>query len=147
MIDKIIDKIVGFVATIALLVLLCSGVFTKLLNFILWLLMLQNSQPETSLIGEIIVRVLTFATSYSLVGLIFNAMELFSKKLMSFAYFIISTLLGFAIAYIVWVIEQHVLIITIILASLTLASVVYIIIRAIYKIQKNKKITEYGRDN
>ena len=47
----------------------------------------------------------TFAISYTLVGIIFNALGWFNSKIMSIAYFVISTLLGFALVYVVMLIE------------------------------------------
>ena len=104
-------EIVGIISSIVLLLLLCSGAFADILRFFAWLFTLQYSQPDTSIAGDIVVRVLTFLVSYGLVGLIFNVQGWFNIKAMSAVYFIISTLLGFPLAYVVWVIEQYILII------------------------------------
>lgn len=91
--------------------------------------------PETSIAGSIIVKILTFAVSYTLVGLIFNALGWFNSKIMSIAYFVISTLLGFALAYVVMLIETHLLEIGITLGVILALSIVTIIVMAI----RNKK--------
>ena len=123
-------KISGLLASILLLLLLCSGVFADIIKFFTWLFTLQYITPETSIAGSIIVKVLTFAVSYTLVGLIFNSLGWFNSKVMSVAYFIISTLLGFVLAYIVMLIETHLLAIGITLGVIFVASVVvWIIIR------------------
>lgn len=120
-------KLSGIIASIVLLLLLCSGIFADIVNFIVWLFTLQYITPETSIAGSIIVKILTFAVSYTLVGIIFNALRLFNSKLMSIAYFIISTLLGFALAYVVMLIETHLLVIGIILGIILLISLGIII--------------------
>ena len=133
----------GIIASIVILLLLCSGAFADILNFFAWLFTLQYSQPDTSIAGGIIVRILTFVVSYSLVGVIFNAFGWFNSGIMKIAYFIISTLLGFVIAYIVWGIEQYILIIGIVMGVIVLAAMAYFVIRAI--LDKKKK-TEAEED-
>ena len=137
-------KISGLIAGLVLLLLLCSGIFTNILKFFAWLFTLQYSQPDTSVTGGIIVRILTFAVSYGLVGLIFNSLGWFNSKAMSIAYFVISTLLGFALSYVVMVIEKYIVIIGIVLGVIALALIAYFIVRAIIENKKdsNTKLNE-----
>lgn len=116
-------KLSGILAGIVLLLLLCSGIFTDILKFFTWLFTLQYVTPETSVAGSIIVKILTFLVSYTLVGLIFNALGWFNSKIMSIAYFVVSTLLGFVLAYIVMLIESHLLAIGITLGVILLFAV------------------------
>ena len=102
-------KLSGLVAGLVLLFLLCSGIFVDIIEFFTWLLMLQYASPDTSIAGDVVVRILTFAVSYTLVGIIFNSIGLFNGKIMSITYFIISTLVGFVLAYIVMLIETYLL--------------------------------------
>lgn len=125
----------GLLAGIVLLLLLCSGIFSDIVKFFTWLFTLQYITPETSIAWSIIVKILTFAVSYALVGLIFNSLEWFNSKAMSVAYFIVSTLLGFAIAYIVMLLEAHLLEIGIVLGVVLFASVTFYIVNVV----KNKK--------
>lgn len=128
-------QIVGILSAIVLLLLLYSGVLTDIVIFFAWLFALQYSQPDTSIAGGIIVRILTFVVSYSLVGIIFNVLRWFNSKIMSIAYFIISTLFGFAIAYVVWAIEQYILIIGIVLGVIAVLAIALLIAKLI----QNKK--------
>lgn len=132
-------KLGSFIAGILILLLLCSGIFVDLLKFFAWLFTLQYSQPDTSVAGGIIVRVLTFVVSYGLVGLIFNSLGWFNSKIMSIMYFIISTLLGFALAYVVMIIEKYIVVIGIVLGIITLGLVVFFIVRAIIENKKESK--------
>ena len=125
-----------------ILLLLCSGAFADILKFFAWLFTLQYSQPDTSIAGGIIVRILTFIVSYSLVGVIFNALGWFNGKLMKIIYFVISALLGFVIAYIVWGIEQYILIIGIVMGVIILAAIAYFVIRAILDKKKQLNVKE-----
>lgn len=131
-------KLAGFFAGIVLLLLLCSGIFTDIIEFFTWLFTLQNTTPETSVAGSVIVKILTFVVSYTLVGIIFNSIGLFNSKIMSVAYFVISTLLGFALAYIVMLIETHLLEIGIALGVIFALALVLIIISAIKNNQDTK---------
>lgn len=121
-------RLSGLLASIVLLLLLCSGIFANIVKFFTWLFTLQYITPETSIAGSIIVKVLTFAVSYTLVGLIFNSLGWFNGKAMSVVYLIVSTLLGFALAYIVMLIETYLLAIGIILGVILIASIVVLII-------------------
>ena len=132
----------GIIASIVILLLLCSGAFADILNFFAWLFTLQYSQPDTSIAGGIIVRILTFVVSYSLVGIVFNALGWFNGKVMKIVYFVISTLLGFVIAYIVWGIEQYILIIGIVMGVIVLAAIAYFAIRAILDKKKQPDVEE-----
>lgn len=135
-------EIVGIASSIILLLLLCSGAFADILRFFAWLFTLQYAQPDTSIAGGIIVRILTFLVSYGLVGLIFNVLGWFNSKAMSVVYFIISTLLGFALAYVVWAIEQYILIIGIVLGVILAAVIAYIIVRMILNKKMKQKSDE-----
>ena len=128
-------RLLGFLAGIVLLLLLCSGIFVDNIEFFTWLFTLQYITPETSVAGSIIVKILTFAVSYTLVGIIFNALGWFNSKIMSTAYFVISTLLGFALAYVVMLIETHLLEIGITLGVIFVLSIAAIIFIA----TKNKR--------
>ena len=135
-------KIGGAVAAIVILLLLCSGAFSNIAKFFAWLFALQYSQPETSAAGGIVVRILTFMVSYSLVGVVFNALGWFNGKAMSIVYFVISTLLSFALAYLVWTIEQYILIIGIIFGIIAILAIAFLIVWFAYLRKKLEKKTE-----
>lgn len=130
-------EIVGIVSSIVLLLLLCSGAFADIISFFAWLFTLQYSAPDTSIAGGIIVRVLTFLVSYGLVGVLFTALEWFNSKAMKVIYFIISTLIAFALAYLVWTIETYTVIIGLVMGVIVLAAIVYFVVKGM--LGKNKK--------
>lgn len=132
--------ILGLLATLVILLLLCTGIFANLVKFFCWLFLLQYSAPETSIVGGIIVRLLSFAVAYGLVYIIFNLFGFFNSKLMSVSYFVFSTILGFIFAYLVWVIETYIFIIGIIFGVLIMGIIAFIIIKIIKK--HNNKLTK-----
>ena len=131
-------KLLGILAGIVLVLLFCSGVFADIINFFTWLFTLEYITPDTSVAGSIIVKVLTFAVTYTLVGIIFNSLGWFNSKVMSTVYFIISTILGFLLAFIVMIIEKYILVIGIILGIIFIISIVLIIIIHIKNKEKVK---------
>ena len=132
-------KIIGLAAAIALLALLSSGIFSKILEFFAWLFLIQYAGPETSIFGEIIVRILTFAVSYGLVRIVFELLGCFNSKVKSIAYWVISSLLGFVLAYIIWSIEEHLLIIGIVLGIITVLVILFFVIRTVVSNKKKAK--------
>lgn len=130
-----LKKLCAIIAIIGFLYVLSSGILVNIAEFISWLFFLNVSQPETSLVGGIIVRLLTFATSYSLVGLLFKAIGWFNSKFMSIVYLIASTILGFVFAYTIWKIEENAIPIIIGAGILSVFAIVLLIILSI----KNKK--------
>lgn len=132
-------KLSGFVAGLVLLFLLCSGIFADILEFFTWLLMLKYTSPDTSIVGGVVVRILTFAVSYTLVGLIINSLGLINSKIKSSAYFIISTIIGFVLAYIVMLIETYLVVITIVLGIIFIIAIIMLTIIYIKK-QKNNNM-------
>ena len=130
-------RIVGFVSGILLLALLSSGILSDLCNFLLWLFALKEATKEVSVAGNILVRVLTFGITYSLVGGIFEFLGWFNSKAMKCVYFVISTIIAFVLSYIIWKIEENIVTILIVLSVLMALAVVYIIFRIIeYKRKK-----------
>ena len=120
-------KILGILAGIVLVLLLCSGMFVDILNFLTWLFTIENITPDTTVVGSVIVKILTFAVSYTLVAIIFNSIGLFNSKIMSLVYFIISTIIGFLLAYIIMMIEKYILVIGIILGAIFIVSILLLI--------------------
>ena len=137
-------KVIGTIAGIVFLLLLSSGIFVKIVEFGTWFFMLQYSGPETSIPGEIAVRLLTFLVSYGLVGIIFEIFGFYNSRLMKISYFVISTIVGFIFAYIVWTIEGHLLIIEIVLAAIATLIIVFFVIRTV--VRKRKKIDKNKND-
>lgn len=120
-------KIISILAFFALIFVLTSGVFECVANFLVWLVTLNMTQSNVSIVGEIFVKIATWAISYIMVGLLFNSLGWFNSDAMKIAYFIISTLISFALCYVVMLLETYLLYIVIV-AALLLAVLVGILI-------------------
>jgi hypothetical protein len=113
------DQIKSALGAILLLFLIATGIFGYLLEFtgefikfILWLFQLSLTNFGLSPFVEILVKSFTFVLSYALVGLIFNLLGFFNSKVMSFAYFVISTLVWFGISATIMFFQENIILIS-----------------------------------
>lgn len=130
-------KALGSIAALIIFVFLCtSGLFEGITNFFVWLVTLNMTQSSVSTVGEIFVKVATFAITYTVVGIIFNAIGWFDSDVMKIVYFIISTLISFALCYVVMIFETHILLFSIILGVILAAVIAFFIITGIRNREK-----------
>ncbi len=135
-------KVIGFFALILIVVFLCSGVLADFTKFMAWLFFLEQTQPDISIYGEIVVRVLTVFVSFGLVGVLFNAFGWFNSRAMALVYSIVSIIISFALSFTVWMIEQYIIAICIVFGFVVIAILAYFIITFLIKKRKNKKRRE-----
>lgn len=86
------------------------------------------TQSNISIAGEIFVKIAAWIISYTAVGIIFGALGWFNSDVMKFVYFIISTLVSFALCYIVMLLETYLLYIVIGLGVLLAVVIVLAIV-------------------
>ena len=139
-------SIIGFISLIVFIAFLSSGMFARFMEFMTWLLLLQYTGPETSLPGEIIVRVLTFLTSYGLVGCVFDAFGWYDKGLMKAFYWILSTVLGFLLAWVVWLFETYLLIVGIIFGVVLIGVIAYFVLSKLVSKSRTTVPTEQKQE-
>ena len=139
---KDVKSIIG---ALVLFILIVTGIFSfildatgELIKFILWLFQLSLTDFGLSPTIEIIVKLSTFVLSYTIVGIIFNAIGLFNSNVMKFTYFVISTLIGFALSYVIMVLQKHIIVIS--WSILGLAIVIATMIFVIYLRQKGNDL-------
>lgn len=101
--------------------LFTSGLFEGIVNFFTWLVTLNMTQSSVSMAGEIFVKIASWLISYTAVGLLFHALNWFNSDVMKFVYFVISTLISFALCYVVMLLETYLLYIVIALGILLVA--------------------------
>ncbi len=131
--------IVGYIALFALIAFICSPFFPEFCNAMAWFFLFKNTMPETSLVGGIIVRILTIAVSYGLVGVIFTAFRFFNSKIMSLVYLIISTFVEYLAINLVMSIEQHIVVIGIVLGIVTILIIAFFVVLLVLRHLKKKK--------
>ena len=121
------SKIAGILALIIFVFFITSGLFEGIMNFFVWLVTLNATQSSISAAGEIFVKIASFVVSYTAVGILFNAIGWFNSDAMKFVYFIVSTLVSFALCYVVMLLETYLLYIAIGLGVLLLLIIGFII--------------------
>ena len=102
-------KIAAVIAFLLFLFFFTSGLFEGIVNFLTWLVPLNMAQSNISIAGEIFVKIAAWLISYTLVGIIFGVLGWFHSDVMKFVYFIISTLVSFALCYIIMLLETYLL--------------------------------------
>lgn len=109
----------SIIGGIILFILLLTGVFSFLLELTgefmkltLWLFQFSLTDFGLSPTIEVIIKSLTFIISYVLVGIIFNALGLFDSDVMKYVYFVISTLIGFALSAVIMFLQEHIILIS-----------------------------------
>ena len=122
------SKIAGILALIIFVFFITSGLFEGIMNFFVWLVTLNATQSSISAAGEIFVKIASFVVSYMAVGILFNAIGWFNSDAMKLVYFIVSTLVSFALCYVVMLLETYLLYIAIGLGVLLLLIIGFIIV-------------------
>ena len=106
-------RIAAIIVFLLFIFIFTSGLFEGIFNFLTWLVTLNMTQSNISMAGEIFVKIAAWIISYTVVGMIFHALGWFDSDAMKFVYFIISTLVSFALCYIVMLLETYLLYIVI----------------------------------
>jgi hypothetical protein len=109
----------SIIGGIIVLILIATGLFSFLLEltgeFIkltLWLFQLNLTDFGLSPAIEVIIKLSTFVISYILVGIIFNLLGLFDSYVMKYVYFVVSTLIGFALSAVIMFLQEHIILIS-----------------------------------
>lgn len=136
------DQIKSALVGVLFLVLIATGIFGYLLDFtgefidfIFWLFQLSLTDFGLSPFVEILVKSFTFILSYALIGVIFNLLGFFNSKIMSFAYFVISTLVWFGVSATIMFFHENIIIISWIVISVFS---ICLILVAVYKLYFGK---------
>ena len=122
------NKAIAIAVFLLAIFVLTSGLFGGFVDFLVWLVTLNMTQSSVSIAGEIFVKVATWAISYSAVGLLFNALGWFNSDAMKIVYFVISTIVSFALCYVVMILERYLLYIVIAACVLLVAVIAAIVI-------------------
>lgn len=146
------NKIAGIIGLIAVIFLFTSGLFEWCTNVFVWLITLNYSSPTISVFGQLFVKYSTWIVTFTSVGIIFKSLNLFNSDAMKLVYFVVSTLISFALSYVVMILEQYAVYIAIGLAVVSLALVItlvtlYIVNKRKSKLIKNEEIKEKTDEN
>lgn len=102
-------KLASIIAFFIVLFLFTSGIFQFFTEIFVWLITLNSKQSTISKAGELFVKYSTWIITYTIVGLIFKKLNWFDSDAMKIAYFVISTLISFALSYVIMILEKYIL--------------------------------------
>ena len=128
----------GLITLIIIVFIFTSGLIEPLTKFFIWLVTLNMTQSTVSKAGEIFVKIASFAISYLSVGILFNVIGWFNSDAMKIVYLIVSTIVSFALCWLVMVLETHLLLVSIIAGVLLSFLIVVRIAMALH----SKKVKE-----
>lgn len=137
------NKIAGIIGLVAVIFLFTSGLFEWCTNVFVWLITLNYSSPTISIFGQLFVKYATWIVTFTSVGIIFKSLNWFNSDAMKLVYFAISTIISFALSYVVMILENYAIYIAIGLGLiiLILASIITILYI------KSKKKDDKGVNN
>ena len=131
---QILAIVLVFSGAIGVIITFFAEVAAQMIEFFTWLFLLEYTQSEISLVGEIVVRVLTFAITFVLMKFIFGRKGSGIKETVRW---IISTIISFGLSCVVMLLEQHIVTILIVLAIV--AVVVLAVWLTVYFVKKKKE--------
>ena len=108
-----------------------------------WLITLQFNSPDISVFGQLVAKYGTWIITYSLVGMLFNALGWFDSSAMKIVYFIISTIISFFLSWLIMVLEKYLWTIAIVVGCLVLVVATVIITLLIVKKKKTQDAQIY----
>ena len=136
---KNLSLVVGLTIIIVIILIACSGKLGDIIAFFAWLFMLNHLKPEISIFGEIAIRIVTVAVSYSVVGLAFDYIGLYNSRFMTILYFVVSTILSFVLAWVIWFFEEYRLAIGVAFCAISILAIGSITFFNIFKRRKENQ--------
>ena len=138
------DKIIGFIAIVALIFVLTSGLFVEIAKTAVWLVTLDFEAPEISVFGQLVVKYGTWIATFTLVHFIFEFFGWFNSKLMKIVYAALSIVISFFLSWVIMVLEKYqTIILIIVIVSVAIIFVGFIV----YKTSKAKKLRKNNNEN
>ena len=133
-------KISAFAGLIVLIFLCTSGLIEPITKVFVWLITIDSNSPDISIFGQLVAKYGTWIITYSLVGVLFNALGWFNSTAMKILYFILSTIISFLLSLLIMIFENYLLVIAIVIGVLLIMGLGIFITLFIYN--KKKKAEE-----
>ena len=102
-------KISAYIGLIVLIFLCTSGLIEPITKVFVWLITIDSNSPDISIFGQLVAKYGTWIITYSLVGVLFNALGWFNSTAMKIVYFILSTIISFLLSWIIMILENYLL--------------------------------------
>ena len=90
-------KIFSIIGLIVVIFFFTSGLFEWCTNVFTWLITLNYSSPSISIFGQLFVKYATWIVTFTSVGMLFKGLNWFDSDAMKLVYFVVSTLISFAL--------------------------------------------------
>ena len=133
------EKISAFIGLVVLIFSCTSGLIEPITNVFAWLITIDLNSPDISIFGQLVAIYGTWIITYTLVGMLFNALGLFSSTAMKIVYFILSTILSFLLSWVIMILENYSLVIAIVIDILLIIGLGILITIFIYSKKKRAK--------
>lgn len=124
---KVLAPILSLVTLYVFCLIISSGLFSDIAKFFTWLFAYNLSDNGLNNAFTLVSKLMIFAITYPLVGLIFNLLGWFNSKVMSIVYFILSTLLAMLLCPVLKFVQDNIVAIGIVLIVLFLVIIGLII--------------------
>ena len=129
-------KISAYIGLIVLIFLCTSGLIEPITKVFIWLITIDSTSPDISIFGQLVAKYGTWIITYSLVGVLFNALGWFNSTAMKIVYFIFSTIISFLLSWGIMILEKYLLVITIVIGILLIIGLGILITIFIYNKKK-----------
>lgn len=133
-------KISAFIGLIVLIFLCTSGLIEPITKVFVWLITIDSNSPDISIFGQLVAKYGTWIITYSLVGVLFNALGWFNSTAMKIVYFILSTIISFLLSWGIMILENYLLVIAIVIGVLLIIGLGILI--TLFICSKKKKVEE-----
>lgn len=129
-------KISALIGLIVLIFLCTSGLIEPITKVFVWLITIDSNSPDISIFGQLVAKYGTWIITYSLVGVLFNALGWFNSTAMKIVYFILSTIISFLLSWVIMILENYLLVIAIVIGVLLIIGLGILIMLFIYNKKK-----------
>lgn len=129
-------KISAFIGLVVLIFLCTSGLIEPITKVFVWLITIDSNSPDISIFGQLVAKYGTWIITYSLVGVLFNALGWFNSTAMKIVYFILSTIISFLLSWVIMILENYLLVIVIVIGVLLIIGLGILITLFIYSKKK-----------
>ena len=133
-------KISAYIGLIVLIFLCTSGLIEPITKVFIWLITIDSTSPDISIFGQLVAKYGTWIITYSLVGVLFNALGWFNSTAMKIVYFIFSTIISFLLSWGIMILEKYLLVITIVIGILLIIGLGILITIFIYNKKKKPSV-------
>ena len=132
-----ISALIGLIV----LIFLCTcGLIEPITKVFVWLITIDSNSPDISIFGQLVTKYGTWIITYSLIGVLFNALGWFNSTAMKIVYLILSTIISFLLSWVIMILENYLLVIAIVIGVLLIIGLGILI--TLFICNKKKKVEE-----